>query len=146
MEAIWYFSHILKNLYVPLKQHKKSFFKTLVSQYSQNCKDFLDEGNPVCTLIFNRCLCGIKFRSKSTYPHDIWIFRFIFSVEATKKKGNIQSNAGKPETVKPAGSLGQNSYYKKKRKFHWWAQYSYFIMEEINWTDLGLATSVISKK
>lgn len=68
----------------------------------------MDEGNLVCTLIFNGCLCGIKFRSKSTYLHDLCLFGFIVSVEATKKKGNIQSNAGKPETVKLAGSLGKS--------------------------------------
>lgn len=76
-----------------------------MSQYSQNCKDLVDEGKLVCMPIFNRCLCGIKFRSKSKYPHDLWLFGFIVSVETTKKKGNTQSNAGKAEPVKPAGSI-----------------------------------------
>lgn len=57
--------------------------------------------------IFNTCLCGIKFKSKSKYPHDLWLFEFIISVEATKKKDNTQNYAGKDEPVKPAGSIRQ---------------------------------------
>jgi len=76
-----------------------------VSQDSQNCKDFSDKGNLVCIAIFNRCLCGIKFRSKSKRPHDLQLFGFTVSVEATKKKGNTQSNA---EPVKSVGSISQS--------------------------------------